>query len=197
MKISELFKNNKCVFSFEVFPPKVDSSFESVKTATEEIASLHPAFMSVTYGAGGGTSKYTLDIAQNIKERYDVSTLAHLTCVSSTKETVKEKIAQLTLQLSRIDGHLMAGGNVLDEPTTGLHGADVRRIMALLESIVDKGNTVIVIEHNTDVMKQADYIIDIGPDGGSAGGQVVFTGTVRQMLENSDGITAEFLRKDG
>ena len=86
---------------------------------------------------------------------------------------------------------------VLDEPTTGLHGADVRRIMALLESIVDKGNTVIVIEHNTDVMKQADYIIDIGPDGGSAGGQVVFTGTVRQMLENSDGITAEFLRKDG
>ena len=91
----------------------------------------------------------------------------------------------------------MAGGNVLDEPTTGLHGADVRRIMALLESIVDNGNTVIVIEHNTDVMKQADYIIDIGPDGGSAGGQVVFTGTVRQMLENSDGITAEFLRKDG
>ena len=85
---------------------------------------------------------------------------------------------------------------VLDEPTTGLHGADVRRIMALLEGIVDRGNTVIVIEHNTDVMKQADYIIDIGPDGGSAGGQVVFTGTVRQMLENSDGITAEFLRKD-
>ena len=85
---------------------------------------------------------------------------------------------------------------VLDEPTTGLHGADVRRIMALLESIVDKGNTVIVIEHNTDVMKQADYIIDIGPDGGSSGGQVVFTGTVREMLENSDGITAEFLRKD-
>ena len=113
------------------------------------------------------------------------------------KNAILEKIAQLTLQLSRIDGYLMAGGNVLDEPTTGLHGADVRRIMALLESIVDKGNTVIVIEHNTDVMKQADYIIDIGPDGGSAGGQVVFTGTVRQMLENSDGITVEFLRKDG
>ncbi len=85
---------------------------------------------------------------------------------------------------------------VLDEPTTGLHGADVRRIMALLESIVDRGNTVIVIEHNTDVMKRADYIIDIGPDGGSAGGQVVFTGTVREMVEKSSGITAEFLRKD-
>lgn len=95
MKIINLLKQDTLSLSFEVFPPKVDSSFESVKTATEEIASLHPAFMSVTYGAGGGTSKYTLDIAQNIKERYDVSTLAHLTCVSSTKETVKEKIAQL------------------------------------------------------------------------------------------------------
>ena len=95
MKIINLLKQDTLSLSFEVFPPKVDSSFESVKTATEEIASLHPAFMSVTYGAGGETSKYTLDIAQNIKERYDVSTLAHLTCVSSNKETVKEKIAQL------------------------------------------------------------------------------------------------------
>ena len=89
----------------------------------------------------------------------------------------------------------MAGGNVLDEPTTGLHGADVRRIMALLESIVDKGNTVIVIEHNTDVMKQADYIIDIGPDGGSAGGEIVFTGTPSEMATTGRTITAEYLRR--
>jgi methylenetetrahydrofolate reductase (NADPH) len=81
--------------SFEVFPPKTDSNFESVKHATEEIASLGPAFMSVTYGAGGGTSRYTLDIAKNIKDRYSVPTLAHLTCVSSTKETVKTKIAEM------------------------------------------------------------------------------------------------------
>ena len=92
MKLNELFQEEKLSLSFEVFPPKTDTSFESVKKATEEIAKLSPSFMSVTYGAGGGTSKYTLEIAKNIKETYGVSTLAHLTCVSSTKETVKERI---------------------------------------------------------------------------------------------------------
>ncbi|MBR3715195.1 MAG: methylenetetrahydrofolate reductase [Clostridia bacterium] len=92
MKLSELFKNDKLSLSFEVFPPKTDMAFDSVKSATEEIAKLRPSFMSVTYGAGGGTSRYTLEIAKNIKEHYSVPTLAHLTCVSSTKETVLEKI---------------------------------------------------------------------------------------------------------
>lgn len=95
MKLTEIFNNNKFCLSFEVFPPKTDSNFDTVKTATEEIAKLSPSFMSVTYGAGGGTSKYTLDIAKNIKEQYNVPTLAHLTCVSSTKETVKERIKDL------------------------------------------------------------------------------------------------------
>lgn len=92
MRIIDLLKQEKLSISFEVFPPKTETSFESVKVATEQIAKLKPAFMSVTYGAGGGTSKYTLDIAKNIKEMYDVPTLAHLTCVSSTKETVRQKI---------------------------------------------------------------------------------------------------------
>ncbi len=95
MKISELLKKETLSVSFEVFPPKTEAGFDSVKSATEEIAKLCPAFMSVTYGAGGGTSKYTLDIAKNIKELYGVPTLAHLTCVSSTRETVKEKIEQI------------------------------------------------------------------------------------------------------
>ena len=95
MKIIDLLNRDSLSLSFEVFPPKTETAFESVKEATEEIAKLKPAFMSVTYGAGGGTSKYTLDIAKNIKELYDVPTLAHLTCVSSTKETVKEKIEQI------------------------------------------------------------------------------------------------------
>ena len=95
MKISELLCGDVYSLSFEVFPPKSDTNFESVKHATEQIASLSPAFMSVTYGAGGGTSRYTLQIAENIKERYGVPTLAHLTCVSSTRETVKEKIGQI------------------------------------------------------------------------------------------------------
>lgn len=95
MKIIDVLTKDKLTLSFEVFPPKTESAFDSVKHATEEIAKLKPAFMSVTYGAGGGTSKYTLDIAENILKEYNVPTLAHLTCVSSTKETVREKIAQI------------------------------------------------------------------------------------------------------
>ncbi len=95
MKLTEILNSDKLSLSFEVFPPKTDSSFDSVKTATEEIAKLKPSFMSVTYGAGGGTSRYALDIAKNIKAQYNVPTLAHLTCVSSTKETVLEKIDKI------------------------------------------------------------------------------------------------------
>ena len=95
MKIIDLLKKDTLSLSFEVFPPKTEASFETVKNATEEIAKLRPPFMSVTYGAGGGTSKFTLDIARNIKECYGVASLAHLTCVSSTKETVAEKIKDI------------------------------------------------------------------------------------------------------
>ncbi len=84
---------------------------------------------------------------------------------------------------------------VLDEPTTGLHASDVKNIMKLLDSFVKRGNTVIVIEHNLDVMKQADYIIDIGPEGGTLGGEVVFTGTAQEMADNAETITARYLRK--
>lgn len=95
MKITDLLAQNRPMLSMEVFPPKTETGFESVKAATEEIAKLRPAFMSVTYGAGGGTSRYTLDIAQNIKNLYGVPTVAHLTCVSSTRETVREKIENI------------------------------------------------------------------------------------------------------
>ena len=95
MKLTELFAQNKLSLSFEVFPPKTGSVFESVKHAVEEIAKLHPSFMSVTYGAGGGTSRYTLEIAKDIKQNYNVPSLAHLTCVSSTRETIRQKIAEI------------------------------------------------------------------------------------------------------
>ncbi len=95
MKITHILNSDKLSLSFEVFPPKTETAFDRVKTATQEIAALKPSFMSVTYGAGGGTSKYTLEIAKNIKEMYGVPTLAHLTCVSSTKQTVKEKIDEI------------------------------------------------------------------------------------------------------
>lgn len=95
MKISDIIKSDKYSLSFEVFPPKVSDAFESVRAATEEIAKLKPDFVSVTYGAGGGTSKYTLDIAKDIKDNYGVSTIAHLTCVSSSRETVHERIRDI------------------------------------------------------------------------------------------------------
>lgn len=95
MKISEIVNSGKISLSFEVFPPKTSDTFESVESAIEEIAALSPAFLSVTYGAGGGVGNYTLKVAQTIKEKYGVPTLAHLTCVSSTKETVKEKLKEI------------------------------------------------------------------------------------------------------
>ena len=93
MKLTEIFAKNTYSLSFEVFPPKTSDVYDSVKSATEEITRLRPAFMSVTYGAGGGTSRYTLDIAKNIRDAFGVPSLAHLTCVSSTKETVAARIA--------------------------------------------------------------------------------------------------------
>ena len=95
MKISEILKSDELTLSFEVFPPKTEYAFDSIKAATEEIASLKPAFMSVTYGAGGGTSKYTVEIAKNIEKSYGVPTLAHLTCVSSTRAAVRDRISDM------------------------------------------------------------------------------------------------------
>ncbi|MCQ2548953.1 MAG: methylenetetrahydrofolate reductase [NAD(P)H] [Lachnospiraceae bacterium] len=95
MKILPILQQDTMAVSYEVFPPKKETGFESVKAATEQIAALNPAFMSVTYGAGGGTSAYTLAVAKNIKEKYQVPMLAHLTCVSSDKETVQARIADL------------------------------------------------------------------------------------------------------
>ncbi len=92
MKIIDILNKDTMSLSFEVFPPKKETSFENVKNATEAIAALKPSFMSVTYGAGGGTSKYTIDIAHNIEEKFNVPMLAHLTCVSSSRETVKARI---------------------------------------------------------------------------------------------------------
>ena len=110
MKLSKLLKEDTLSISFEVFPQKTDSSFDSVEKAVNEIAKLKPSFMSVTYGAGGGTSKYTLDIAKKIKNEYSVSTLAHLTCVSSTKNTVKKRIE--AMELAGIENVLALRGDI-------------------------------------------------------------------------------------
>jgi excinuclease ABC subunit A len=84
---------------------------------------------------------------------------------------------------------------VLDEPTTGLHFEDIRKLLGVLHSLVDKGNTVVVIEHNLDVIKTADWVIDMGPEGGSGGGQVIATGTPETVAKTAGSFTGDFLRE--
>ena len=85
---------------------------------------------------------------------------------------------------------------ILDEPTTGLHFEDIRVLINVLNRLVEKGNTIIVIEHNLDVIKMADYLIDMGPDGGRRGGQVVATGTPEQVVTAGKGFTAQYLKNE-
>jgi len=83
----------------------------------------------------------------------------------------------------------------MDEPTTGLHSADIKRLLAIIQKIVDNKDTVIVIEHNLDVVKCADYIIDLGPTGGDGGGEVIATGTPEEIAKVKESATGEFLKK--
>lgn len=83
---------------------------------------------------------------------------------------------------------------ILDEPTTGLHFEDIRVLLEVLNRLVDHGNTVLIVEHNLDIIKMADHIIDLGPEGGSSGGQILFTGSPEEMIKNADGHTAHYLR---
>jgi len=111
---------------------------------------------------------------------------------SNTLSGGESQRVKLAAELSRVD----TGKSVyiLDEPTTGLHFDDVRKLLAVLNRLVDLGNTVLVIEHNLDVIKVADWIIDLGPEGGSGGGQVVATGTPEQIAAIDDNHTGRFLR---
>ena len=84
---------------------------------------------------------------------------------------------------------------ILDEPTTGLHTDDIKKLLVILNRIVDNGDTVIVIEHNLDVIKVADHIIDIGPEGGEGGGEIIFTGTPEEIIKCKNSYTGEFLKK--
>ena len=113
MKISDILVEKTPHLSFEVFPPKTDAAYEGVLKATEAIAELKPSYMSVTYGAGGGTSKNTVKIASHIKDKYNVPSLAHLTCVSSTKEEVHQVIDQL--KAAGIENILALRGDIPQE----------------------------------------------------------------------------------
>ena len=139
MKLTQIFQKQQYSLSFEVFPPKTDDAFDSVKAATEEIARLRPSFMSVTYGAGGGTSKYTLAMAQDIKETCGVESLAHLTCVSSTKETVRARIADF--KASGIENVMALRGDIPKEKANEDRSLwDYRHAVELVRELKQSGD---------------------------------------------------------
>jgi len=160
--------------------------------------------------------EYTLD-GRNVSEVLGL-TVAHALEAFSQRDIVRKLQAMsdvgldyLTLgqPLSTLSGgecqrikmasELHRKGNiyVLDEPTTGLHMSDTSHLLAMLDRLVDGGNTVIVIEHNLDVIRNADWVIDMGPEGGSRGGQIVFTGTPTELLDAPGSLTGEYLRRNG
>ena len=113
---------------------------------------------------------------------------------SSTLSGGESQRVKLAAELSKKDtGRTMY---ILDEPTTGLHFEDIKVLLEVLNRLVDKGNTVIVIEHNMDIIKNADYIIDLGPEGGNAGGRVVATGTPEEVATDKQSLTAQFLKEE-
>ena len=85
---------------------------------------------------------------------------------------------------------------LLDEPTTGLHFEDIRVLLEVIETLINKGNSVIIIEHNMDVIKKADYIVDLGPEGGKNGGEMIFQGFIDRFLDCKSSVTADFLKKE-
>lgn len=136
MRIIDIIKSEKPTLSFEVFPPKTSDKFERVKQATEEIAALKPDFMSITYGAGGGTSDFTADIAANIQKNYGVPTLAHLTCVSSSKEKVHSVIENL--KAKKIENILALRGDIPEG--LDLEKLDYRYASELIDDIIAEGD---------------------------------------------------------
>lgn len=135
MKIKDILSQGKPTLSFEVFPPKTEDKYESVERAAAEIAKLDPAFMSVTYGAGGGTSKYTVDIASALHHNHHVTALAHLTCVSSTKEKVREVLHEL--KEAGIDNVLALRGDI---PPDGAVSKEYSYASELIREIKEAGD---------------------------------------------------------
>src|SRR5256884_2679733 len=117
----------------------------------------------------------------------------HLGQAATTRSGGEAQRVKLGTELARRDtGRPLY---ILDEPTTGLHFEDVRLLLEVLHRLVDKGNTVVVIEHNLDVVKTADWVIDLGPEGGAAGGTVVAAGSPEQVTRVKGSYTGQFLRK--
>lgn len=171
MKIRDILKSEEPHISFEVFPPKTDAGYDSVLTATKKIAELKPSFISVTYGAGGGTSKNTVSIATQIINDFGVTSLAHLTCVSSTKEEVHRVIGQL--KENKIENILALRGDIPAESEFPLP-SHYRYASELIEDIRKQGDFCIgaacypeghvETEHKKDDIINLKHKVDCGVD---------------------------------
>ena len=171
MKIIDKLNEDKIHISFEVFPPKTDAGFDKVLSAVDQIAKLNPSYISVTYGAGGGTSKNTAKIASHIKEDLGIESLAHLTCASSTKEEVRTVIGNL-VQLG-IENILALRGDI-PEGTDFPSGDRFRHAYELVEEIKKHGDFCIGAacypeghpenEHKADDIKYLKQKVDAGVD---------------------------------
>lgn len=139
MKIIDIITGSKPSLSFEVFPPKTNDSFDSVKSATEKIALLSPSYMSVTYGAGGGTSEYTASIAENLQKNFGVPVLAHLSCVSSTKNEIRSQLD--SLKAKGIENILALRGDIPEGMTK--EGLDYHYASELIAQVKDYGGFTI------------------------------------------------------
>ena len=171
MKIRDILKSEEPHISFEVFPPKTDAGYDSVLTATKKIAELKPSFISVTYGAGGGTSKNTVSIATQIINDFGVTSLAHLTCVSSTKEEVHRVIGQL--KENKIENIPALRGDIPAESEFPLP-SHYRYASELIEDIRKQGDFCIgaacypeghvETEHKKDDIKNLKHKVECGVD---------------------------------
>ena len=170
-KIRDILKDQTPQVSFEIFPPKTDAGYDSVLSAAEKIAALKPSFISVTYGAGGGTSKNTVSIASHIKDDFGVTSLAHLTCVSSTREEVHQVIDKL--KEKNIDNILALRGDIPKDNAFPLPN-QYRYACELIEDIKQQGNFCIgaacypedhvETEHKKDDISNLKTKVDCGVD---------------------------------
>lgn len=137
MKIIDIIKADKPSLSFEVFPPKTSDSFDTIKGAIENIAELKPSFMSVTYGAGGGTSEFTVSLAKDIKDNFGVTPLAHLTCINSTKDDIQHRLQ--ALKDAGIENILALRGDITPQNKDKIK-FDYKHANELVEDIKGFGN---------------------------------------------------------
>ena len=171
MKIKDRLTDGKVHISFEVFPPKTDAKFESVQNAVDEIAKLAPSFISVTYGAGGGTSKNTVKIASHIQNDLGVDSIAHLTCVSSTKEEVRQRVQEM--KESGIQNILALRGDIPAESEFPIPN-QYKYAYELIEDIKSQGDFCIgaacypeghvECEHKEDDIAHLKQKVDCGVD---------------------------------